>query len=153
MEIEIWKDIPLLNSNYEASNYGKIRHRKFKKVLQPNVDRYGYEYIGISISGVAKSFKVHRLVCYAFIGVSDMQVDHINNNKLDNKLSNLRYCTAIDNVQKARALKFTNIQNINFHKQKKKFIARITIKGKRIQIGAFTTQEEAIEAYKNYKNK
>jgi hypothetical protein len=143
---EIWKDIPGLN--YQASSLGNIRHSKRKIILSGNIDRYGYRYHCINMGGKDKSIKAHRLVARAFIGLSDLQIDHINNNKLDNRPDNLQYCLASFNCQKRSKTKFNNITNINWHKGHKKFQVRITVNGERIRVGEFTTEIEAVLALK-----
>lgn len=46
-----------------------------------------------------KTIKVHKLVANAFLGKSNLQVDHIDGNKLNNKLNNLEYVTPKENIE------------------------------------------------------
>lgn len=48
-----------------------------------------------------KTIKVHKLVANAFLGKSNLQVDHIDRNKLNNKLNNLEYVTPKENIRRA----------------------------------------------------
>lgn len=111
MENEIWKPIKNYEELYEVSSLGRVRSldretidsmgRKqyFKgKVLKPQYDRYGYLYVPLNKSG-KKKFKVHRLVAEAFIPNPDNKpcVDHINTNKEDNSVENLRWVTEKEN--------------------------------------------------------
>lgn len=48
-------------------------------------------------NGVGKTFKVHRLVMLAFVGESDLVVNHVNENPSDNRIENLEYCTVYIN--------------------------------------------------------
>lgn len=137
-----WRDIPGLN--YQASSDGNVRHKVKKRIMVGHIDRYGYRYHTIMLAdGSQKSMKEHRLIAFAFHGISDKQIDHIDNNKLNNKPSNLQYCDALYNCQKRSRLKFGENTNINWHKEKQKFIVRATINGQRRHIGQFNTIEEA----------
>jgi hypothetical protein len=77
------------------------------------------------------------------------QLDHINMERSDNRIENLREATHGENMWNSRA------QRNNSHgskggawdAQKKRWFARIMIRGKRIRLGRFRTREEAAEAY------
>lgn len=109
--IEIWKSIKGYEGLYEVSNHGKVRSidkvveyawrgqtkkaAKKGKVLTP-VKRD--EYLGVSLSkeGKRKSFLIHRLVAEAFVEnpFNLPQVNHKDENKFNNNVSNLEWCTA-----------------------------------------------------------
>ena len=61
----------------------------------------GYYSVNLCKFGKAKPKRINRIVLSAFIGDSDLQVDHINGNKLDNRLINLEYVTPKENTQRA----------------------------------------------------
>ncbi len=92
--MEQWKQIVDF-PNYEVSNMGNIRNRKTKRVLKPFLNYFGYLMIGLSIKGKTYSKLIHRLVAKAFISNPDNKptVDHINQNKWDNRAENLRWQT------------------------------------------------------------
>ena len=102
MEKEIWKDIPGYEGIYQASNLGRIRSFKRNKVLilKQSEDRFGYYRIQLSLNDVGKNASVHRLVWSAFNGPipEGLQINHLNENKSDNRLENLSLCTAKENV-------------------------------------------------------
>ena len=75
-----------------------------------------------------------------------MVVDHINGNPQDNRRCNLRVCTQADNMQN----KF--VKGYSFNKAKQKWEAYIGIDNKRIYLGSFATEQEAIEARRNAEN-
>jgi hypothetical protein len=84
---------------YFVSNQGRIKSvtkaKKFEKILNPYIGIHGYCVVNIS----KKSIMVHTLVILHFIGSrpKGLQIDHINRNKTDNRIENLRYCTRSEN--------------------------------------------------------
>jgi hypothetical protein len=99
--IEIWKDIPNYEGRYQISNLGNVKSLKFgkDKILKPQEDGGGYMRICLCKEGDVKKISVHRLVILAFVGASDMEVNHVNGIKTDNRLDNLEYCTRSENIQ------------------------------------------------------
>lgn len=108
MEKEIWKNIPGLGT-YQASNLGRIRNNKpiasktakRKECLKTKVSRRGYEEVSISIDGKPYTKLVHRLIAITFIDNPENkpEVDHIDSNKLNNRVDNLRWVTREENLQ------------------------------------------------------
>jgi hypothetical protein len=74
---------------------GRVKKRSFTQK--------GYEKTSIVIGGELKTFATHRLVYQSFIGdiPSGFEIDHINDDRKDNRLTNLRVITRLDNVRKA----------------------------------------------------
>lgn len=98
----MWKDITNLEGRYEISDIGEVRNKKTQRLLCLKLDREGYYQIGIRKSNNRKKywFSVHRLVAIHFLGVPDdnsKQVDHIDHNKTNNSVSNLRWVTVKEN--------------------------------------------------------
>lgn len=100
---EIWRDIPNYEGLYQVSNLGRIKsfHFKSEKILRLCKDKDGYIYVGLSKGGIVKLLKVHRLVASAFIlNPNNLpQIDHINAVKTDNRVENLRWTTAKENIR------------------------------------------------------
>lgn len=99
--IEEWKDIPGYESYYQVSNFGRIRSLQYKGrkrmlVLKPIIKRTGY-YV-VSINRLQKH--IHRLVAEAFLPnpCNFPVVDHIDTDKSNNSVENLRWCSIKDNV-------------------------------------------------------
>lgn len=111
----MWKSVKDYENLYEVSSEGEVRsldrftktnkgYRTYKgKLLKKNIGTNGYYYVILSKNGVCKTKYIHRLVCETFIentyGLSD--VDHINENKLDNRLINLRFISHFDNASRS----------------------------------------------------
>lgn len=86
---------------YMATQQGEIIGKR-GKVLKGCVDRCGYKEVGFSENGKTKMYLVHRLVLATFRPVRNMDeldVNHINGNKLDNRLDNLEWCTRSQNIR------------------------------------------------------
>jgi hypothetical protein len=99
---EVWASIP--GEHYEASSCGRIRNARTGRVLKPMMMRNGY----MRVQPGARRYRfVHRLVCAAFNGApeGDLQVDHINKIRDDNRPENLRWVTPADN-KKNRAFRY-----------------------------------------------
>ena len=101
---ETWKDIPGYEGLYQASNLGRIRSFKRNniRILKPgkNRDGSGYYIVKLYLNSVRKNVSVHRLLWTAFNGLipEGLQINHLNENKADNRLENLSLCTAKENI-------------------------------------------------------
>jgi hypothetical protein len=91
---EIWRIIPGY-SKYEISSFGKVRHKEYKNIREPYIHN---QYLKVSLSNddcKQVPCRLHRLLALAFLPNPENYpvIDHINGNKLDNSLSNLRWCS------------------------------------------------------------
>lgn len=99
MNEEIWKDIPGYEGLYQVSNMGRVKSLKYgkEKIIKPVKNRDGYLLIGLYKNNKVKHYTMHRLVAIAFIGkpISEVyyEINHLDENKNNNKLENLQYCT------------------------------------------------------------
>ena len=102
MSEEIWKDIPNYEGLYQASNMGRIKsfYGLKEKILKPGILNKGYYQVILCKQSIKKKYYVHRLVWSAFNGQipKNIQVNHINEIKTDNRLSNLNLMTAKENM-------------------------------------------------------
>ena len=107
---EIWKPIEETAGRYEVSNTGKIRSLDYRmtgktKVLAYQLDKKGYCRIRIKCKTFVGTLKIHRVVAETFIPNPDgkSQVNHINGDKTDNRVENLEWVSAQENVDHAMA--------------------------------------------------
>lgn len=99
---EIWKDIPDFEGKYQASNFGRIKSLYYgkEKILKPSKNKCGYLIVFLYKNGIKKTCKVHRLVWMAFNGEipEGYEINHINEDKTDNRLENLSLMSHKDNI-------------------------------------------------------
>lgn len=99
-----------------------------------------------TIEGKQTAIWMHRLIMNT---PQDMDTDHINGNRLDNRCSNLRICTTKQNManQGIRSNNTSGYKGVTFHKTTNKWVACIHIDGKNKNLGYFEDKEDAAEAY------
>lgn len=104
MKKEIWKDILGYERLYQVSNFGRVKslnyHRmSFEKILK-QFYKNGYYFVTLVKNKIHISYLVHRLVAQAFIDNPDNlpQVNHKDENKLNNSVDNLEWCDASYNI-------------------------------------------------------
>ena len=115
------------NNNYLVSNKGRIRHKKKNNLLRP-IETSGYYKVRLSNNGEITDWLVHKLVFYSFYNESNENnycIDHIDGNKHNNDLNNLRKITISENVVQAYYNQKTNsnIKPVNQYNLNNKLIA------------------------------
>jgi hypothetical protein len=105
-------------------------------------------YLVITIDG--KKHKAHRLAFFYENGYMPKLIDHIDRNKLNNSIINLRDTTSSINQYNTSLQKnnSSGIKGVYFRKSKNKFIAQIKLDKKNIHLGYFDNIEEASKARK-----
>jgi hypothetical protein len=96
-----------------------------------------------------KQLLVHRIIFAMHHGFMPAYVDHIDQNKTNNRIENLRQCSRSQNTVNS-AVRVDNphkYKGVTFHKSSNRFAAQTFINGKRVHIGLFKTPEEAALAY------
>ncbi|MGG0891665.1 NUMOD4 domain-containing protein [Cytobacillus horneckiae] len=140
--IEVWKDIPGYEGEYQASNLGRVKSlpRLIKrkgvrgnqlrkgKVLSSCIDTRGYVSVKLYKGNRCKTINVHRLVCLAFIPSEDvgLHVNHKDGDRTNNNVENLEWCTRRENVLHAikHNLKTYKTKAVNQYDLQGKFIRR-----------------------------
>ncbi|AIF54455.1 putative HNH endonuclease [Lactobacillus phage Ld3] len=136
MTDEIWKDIFGYGGVYQVSNMGRVRSckRKSWKILRAVNLKNGYEAVNL-YSDKRQMFYVHRLVAQAFIPNPNeyRYVNHKNEVKTDNRVSNLEWCTAFYNNHYSDIYKSTRTRVTQYSKDM-------------VKIRSFISQREASRA-------
>jgi hypothetical protein len=144
-QIPDWQD-------YLIYDDGRIYSIKSKKMLKTSKNRRGYAGVTLRNKGKRLTTEVHKLVALCFLSHKYNKthvVDHINNNKLDNRLDNLQIITHRENCVKDKkngTSKYTGV----YLTKSGKYAAVIRNNRKKIHLGSFMTEIEASIAYENY---
>lgn len=147
---EIWLPIEGYADNFEVSNVGRVRSRKRKNVIEEKYitlyyDNYKYVMCVLFeplVKGIKRKrwlVKIHRLVAKAFITNSDNKpfVNHINGIKSDNRVENLEWCTATENIRHSYDIlkrKPTNLGRFGSEHNQAKQIVQISPEGDLVKV-------------------
>ena len=102
--MEIWRDIKGYEGVYQISNMGNVKSlgnnkSRKEKVLKLAKNTNGYLKVNLYKDGKQKNYLIHRLVAESFIPKVEgkTHVDHIDSNRQNNNVNNLRWCTIVEN--------------------------------------------------------
>jgi hypothetical protein len=99
--LEEYKTIPLY-PDYEVSTLGNVRRIRDNKLMKHYPQKNGYDYVIITRGYGTGWVPIHRLVAMTFLGLEGykegLYVDHINTNRSDNRVENLRWVTPKGNA-------------------------------------------------------
>ena len=134
------------NENYAVSNTGKVLNIKSQKHLNQRESENGYMKVHIQ----DKEYKVHRLMAMAYLNNLENKpvVDHIDGNRVNNIITNLRWATKSENSRNSK-ISSTNTSGIKGVRiENGRWRVQIRINGKNKHIGYYNTIEEATLARK-----
>ena len=126
----IWKSPPLRNSYLIGKNAG-------------NLNEHGYVQIRLN----RKNFLVHRIIWAIEKGFESAMIDHINGNRSDNRIENLKHSNPRLNSNNLKRHREGKLVGATWVKSYNKWWSRIRIKGKEIHLGYFETEKQANEMY------
>ncbi len=126
-------------------NAGNFKAGSLVKIKQHHS---GYTYIRITIKDKAKQFSLHRLAWLYMYGSLPEFIDHINHNRSDNRIENLREVSRVENNMNQSIAKHNTSGHIgvSWHKGQNKWTAGIKVNYKRIHLGSYDNIDDAIRA-------
>ena len=164
---EVWGDIPGYEGYYQASSFGRVRSLDRVVTYSNGYDRFykggvmngsvnnGYRQTALHINGIRRNFKFSQLVAIAFLNHEPngmkMVVDHINGDKSNDRVENLRVVTNRANLSACfrsdRDSFSSEYVGVNWDKKLSKWRALIEYKGVSVHLGYYNTEIEASKAY------
>ena len=164
MQKEIWKDIPMYEGIYKASSKGNIKsvdrivNNRFYNgvVLSQKTNKYGYKSVCLCNGYTQKTRLVHQLIASTFLDYKGYTVltviDHVDNDKSNNDVSNLQIITHRDNnIKERKRLSLSKYNGVSFEYKRNKWRADIRINNKRKFIGYFKEEYDAVKAINDFK--
>jgi len=138
--------------NYQISNFGNCKNVSTGLILKPGL-RSGYKFVNLWSDGDKGIKSIHKMVALAFILNPENKrcVDHIDHDKTNNNVSNLRYATDSENRQNVSITSnnTSGVVGVTFRSDNNKWKAFISINQKQKHLGCFTLKEDAITARTN----
>ena len=134
--------------NYSVSDFGNVRNDKLGKCIKGRDDGHGYLRVCLMKNKKKHDKSIHKLTALAFLPNPENKkcIDHIDNNKVNNNLLNLRFATHSQN-SKNRSISSKNTsgtKGVCWNKKSQKWHAQITINGKQINLGSYINKDDAI---------
>ena len=136
------------NQDYEISNLGNVRNKKTNKILTHTLTTTGYYEVKLN----GKHYKIHKLIALYFIDnpCNKKCIDHIDRNKLNNDITNLRWCSSSENCKNKTKKDGCSSKYTGVAKYRNKYESYIWDNYKKHRIGYFNTEEEAYNKRKEY---
>lgn len=145
----IWK--PRTEHNFPHENFRNTWNSLNAGKNPGFLSKNGYTYIDVC----KRRFLAHRLAWFLVHGVFPKRdIDHINGNRTDNRITNLRLASRSENLcnAKIRSDNTSGFKGVSFRKDTKKWSAKIKASGKPLNLGCFDSAEEAAEVVNFHRN-
>lgn len=141
LEGEVWNNVKGYEGLFKVSNYGRVKSlprvtRKYELIIASHIGPRGYYEINIYLNGERVHKKVHRIVATSFLDNTENKpsIDHIDGNKLNNTLLNLRFVTNKENSNNLITKERLISACAKAKKKNSKAVAQIGVKGNVIMI-------------------
>lgn len=152
-----WKFIEGWEDKYKISSDGEIiklfPRGGFKYVNPIVILSTGYHYIELSSKSIKVRHSLSRLVMKTFVGESNLEVNHKDRDRYNNKLSNLEYVTPRENTNHCKDKTKTSSKYRGVTKVGNRWVAQIRFEGKKKYLGIFKDEEEASNIYQDFLKK
>ena len=142
---ELKKVFRIRNGNLERLNY---HYPNGKWTVVANRKNHNDGYCNVWLNGGMVMY--HNIIWILSTGKDipkSMEIDHINGNKLDNRIENLRVVSHRLNIQNMKVHRDGKLVGCYYYKRKKRYVPRIQINSKQIHVGCYETEQEAHRAY------
>ncbi len=167
---EVWKDIPNYEGYYQASNLGRVKsldrtifdkngHKRFYKsrIIKGSINKDGYKKTKLVKDRVKKTLTIPQIIAITFLGHTPngntLVVDHLNGNKIDDRVENLRIVTTRENATKCYRSDRENLSSkhhgVSWNSRNSRWIAQIRANGVYVYLGLFINELDASDAYQS----
>jgi hypothetical protein len=163
MKDEIWKDVKGYEGLYQISSYGivkslprewyahGVKHSHNGRIITAIING-GYKKVALTKNSITKSYSLHQLLAINFLyhrpNETNLVVDHIDNNRLNNSLDNLQLISQRENSSKDVKNATSKFTGVSWCKNKNKWQSCITINKKLKHLGYFDCELKGHLAYK-----
>lgn len=163
---EKFKDIPNYEGLYQISNLGRVKFMKRRilhssgnsfvvlkeKILKGSIGNHGYNRVNLTKLKKGKRFMVHVLMAIAFLDYTkktnkQLTIDHKDNIKTNNDISNLQLITFRENLSKDKKNKTSKYTGVSWNKKRNIWVSQIMINKKIRFLGYYKEETKASEAY------
>lgn len=132
---------------WKVANSNRVKVGEMAGYVRPD----GYRVVRL----FGKDYRIHRLIYIFHKGKLNSIIDHINNNRFDNRIENLRECTRYENGQNSKLYSNnkSGYKNVFWVKREEKWKVEVRIEGKKKSFGLYDDIELAIIVAEEARNK